>query len=52
MKTFGRVEISFHAFLTSARDGDEWSASHPGHFTRGERAPGTHWTGGWVDPTC
>jgi hypothetical protein len=20
------------------------------HFTSGERTPGTHWTGGWVDP--
>jgi hypothetical protein len=35
-------------FLTSALDGDEWSASRPGRFTLGERAPGTSWTGGWV----
>jgi hypothetical protein len=34
--------------LTSAPDGDEWSASHPGHFTSRERAPRTHWIGGWV----
>jgi hypothetical protein len=27
-----------------------WSASHPEHFTPRERAPGTHWTGGWVGP--
>jgi hypothetical protein len=26
------------------------SASHPGRFTPGERAPGTHWIGGWVGP--
>jgi hypothetical protein len=26
----------------------EWSASRPGHFTPSERAPGTHWIGGWV----
>jgi len=31
------------AFLTSALDGDEWSASRHGSFT-----PGTHWIGGWV----
>jgi hypothetical protein len=37
-------------FLTSALDGGEWSASHPGRFTSWERAPGTHWTGGWVGP--
>jgi hypothetical protein len=35
-------------FLTSALDGSECSASHPGRFTTKERAPGTHWIGGWV----
>jgi hypothetical protein len=34
--------------LTSGLVGDEWTASHPGRFTPGERAPGTHWIGGWV----
>jgi hypothetical protein len=34
--------------LTSALDGGEWSASHPGRFTPRERAPGTHWIGVWV----
>jgi hypothetical protein len=38
------------AFLTSALDGGEWSASHPGHFTPREKAPGMHWIGGWVGP--
>jgi hypothetical protein len=28
-----------HAFLTSALDGGEWSASRPGRFTHWERAP-------------
>jgi hypothetical protein len=37
-------------FLTSALAGCEWSASRPGRFTPGERAPGTLWIGGWVDP--
>jgi steroid 5-alpha reductase family enzyme len=31
-----------HAFLTSALDGSEWSASFHGHFTPGERNPNTH----------
>jgi hypothetical protein len=37
-------------FLTSELAGGEWSASRPGRFTPEERAPGTHWIGGWVDP--
>jgi hypothetical protein len=36
--------------LTSALDGGEWPASRPGRFTPRERAPGTHWIGGWVGP--
>jgi hypothetical protein len=36
--------------LTSALGGGEWSASRPGRFTSRERAPGTHWIGGWVGP--
>jgi hypothetical protein len=39
-----------HIFLTSALTGGEWSVSRPGRFTPGERAPGTHWIGGWVGP--
>jgi hypothetical protein len=35
--------------LTSALVGGEWSTSRPGRFTPGERVPGTHWIGGWVD---
>jgi hypothetical protein len=31
---------------TSALAVGEWSASRPGRFTPGERAPGTHWSGG------
>jgi hypothetical protein len=37
-------------FLTWALAGGELSASRPGRFTPGEKAPGTHWIGGWVDP--
>jgi hypothetical protein len=36
--------------LISALDGGEWSASRPSRFTPRERAPGTHWIGGWVGP--
>jgi hypothetical protein len=39
-----------HVFLNSALAGSEWSASTPGRFTPEERAPGTHWIGGWVGP--
>jgi hypothetical protein len=35
--------------LTLALVGGEWSTSRPGRFTPGERAPGTHRIGGWVD---
>jgi hypothetical protein len=35
-------------FLTSALDGVGRTASRPGRFTPGERAPGIHWTGGWL----
>jgi hypothetical protein len=50
MKTYGGVDVWTHIFLTSELVGGEWSASRPGRFTPGERAPGTHWIGGWVDP--
>jgi hypothetical protein len=43
--TYGGVEVEFHAFLTSALGGSQWSASRPGRFT-----PGTRWIGGWVGP--
>jgi hypothetical protein len=36
-------------FLTSALVRGEGSSSRPGRFTPGERAPSTHWIGGWVD---
>jgi hypothetical protein len=50
MKAYGGVDLWIHVFLSSALVGGEWSASRPGCITRGERAPGTHWIGGWVDP--
>jgi hypothetical protein len=36
-------------FLTSAL-GDEWSTLRPDRFTPEDRAPGSHWIGGWMDP--
>jgi hypothetical protein len=50
MKPYGGVDVYIHIFLTSALATVEWSASRLGRFTPGERAPGTHWIGGWVDP--
>jgi len=40
--------VQLHAFLNSAIDGVEWSASRPGRFIRWERPPDTPWVGGWV----
>jgi hypothetical protein len=49
MKTYGGVDVQIHIFLTSALVGGEWSNSRPGRYIPGERAPGTHWIGGWLD---
>jgi hypothetical protein len=50
MKEYERVDQSIQAFLTWILVGGEWSALRPGRFVPGERAPGTHWIGGWVGP--
>jgi hypothetical protein len=50
MKAYGGVVVYIHIFLTSTLVGGEGSASHPGCFTPGERAPGTHWIEGWANP--
>jgi hypothetical protein len=50
MKTYGGVDVWIHVFLTSGLVGGELSASRSGRFTPVERAPGTHWIGGWVSP--
>jgi hypothetical protein len=43
MKEYGGVKIYIHAFLTSALDRGEWSATRACRFT-----PGTDWIGCWV----
>jgi hypothetical protein len=50
MKTYWRVVLYVHIFLTSALAGGKWLVSRPGRFTPAQRAPGTHWIGGWVCP--
>jgi len=42
MNTYASMEVQTHAFLISALDEAEWSASRLGLFT-----PGTHWIAGW-----
>jgi hypothetical protein len=50
MKVYGEwmYRSTFSAFAALAAG--EWSTSCPSRFTTGERATGTHSTGGWVDP--
>jgi hypothetical protein len=43
------MKVQLHAFLNSAPDGDEWSASRPGRFNLRERDPGTHWIAGYSE---
>jgi hypothetical protein len=50
MKTYGGSEGIALPFLTSIPIGGDRSASRPCCFTPGDRAPGSHWIGGWVGP--
>jgi hypothetical protein len=50
MKEYEEVDVQIHIFLTSALVIGERSGSHPSCFTPRERAPSTHWAGGWVGP--
>jgi hypothetical protein len=48
MKAYGGLDVKIQFLLTSALV--EWSPSRTGRFTAGEKAPGTHWIGGWLGP--
>jgi hypothetical protein len=48
MKMSRRSDVYIHVFFTSALVEGEWSASCPGHFTLGGKAPSTDCVGGWV----
>jgi hypothetical protein len=48
MEAYGGVDMKINVSMTSALLVGEWSASRPGYFIPGERAPGTNWIGGWV----
>jgi hypothetical protein len=50
MKTYVRSESIDPSFLTSALDGDEWSASRPSRFIPVEVAVGTNLVWGWLVP--
>jgi hypothetical protein len=50
MKAYWGVEVYLHEFFISSLSWREWSVSRAGRFTPRERAPGTHWIGGWLDP--
>jgi hypothetical protein len=52
MKAYGGVDVQIHILFTSALAAGEWSASRyaPAALYSGERAPGIHSIGGWVDP--
>jgi hypothetical protein len=50
IKTYWRMEIQLHAFLTWVLYGGEWSALRLGRFTPGGRTSGTHWTGACMGP--
>jgi len=49
MKTYGRVEVYLHISSTSTLDEGELLAISSGRFIPEERAPSTHWIGGWMD---
>jgi hypothetical protein len=48
----GERNYSSYSLMTSALDGVSGSVTPRLCFTPGERAPGTHWTAGWVGPSA
>jgi hypothetical protein len=51
MKKYGGVDVKIHVFLTSALVGVCGLLHIPAALPPRERAPGTHWIGGWLGPT-
>jgi hypothetical protein len=49
MEAHGKVEAKLHSLSTSALNGDDRSALHPGRSTTGKQ-PDTDWIKGWVSP--
>jgi hypothetical protein len=49
MKAYVGVDVLIHIFLTQALVGGECLASRPCRYISGERAPGTHSIGVWMD---
>jgi hypothetical protein len=45
----GERKYSSYSFLTPTLDGEMDKVTFRPPFTLGERSPGTHWIGGWVD---
>jgi hypothetical protein len=45
MKTYGKVEVQFHAFLISSLDEGRWPLQVSAALPPGEN-PRTYWTGG------
>jgi hypothetical protein len=50
IKVNGEENVQLHSFLTSALDKRLKSASRPGRFNPGPRAPTTRFTGSWLSP--
>jgi hypothetical protein len=50
MKAYVGVGVYIHIFIDLGTSLRPVSASRSCSFTPEERAPGTHWIGGWVGP--
>jgi hypothetical protein len=50
MKAYGGLDVYIRIFSTSALVGGVVSFTPRPLYIPGERAPGTHWIGGWVGP--
>ena len=46
----GEVEVESHVFLSSSGDGS--GELYPDQCTTGDKPPGSHWKGGWMESTA